>query len=293
MISTLSRKLTSRAPRVVAVVLCIAAFGCASSDDLQESLPQATLLATETDTPEHGALDSPSVSRDPTLGSGDCIPSSRLSARSNPIVRLSGSYKTSTRALLSELGDFSRSHYDVTVADHSINHVDWKITTEDSVGIMEVGRIFANTMDAAQWRVKSAEWCRIDSSTAGRAQRQQLEMREPIPVPDDFTECPLYSVGEASRAEGAPGFDVPGGVLANGLTPLPVADYSVDVVLEESHLMRWVITMPDSPWGLTFTRIDAQRTSKGWFTTADETCLMEPEAVEAWHAERRSTASTQ
>ena len=189
-----------------------------------------------------------------------------------------GGSDTATRALLTHLGDLSEPLYAFEVAERGFGYERWRVVVEDADGAIHFGTVQAGRDSEGQWRMEQARWCLADAGHSEDVRRNLAYQYEELQPPTDFSECPLMSVAESEYAEGEAGLPSPGAVLRESLEPLPVGNYVVRVAESTDLMVRWDITMPGAPWGLTYGRKGATE-DNGWRLHTDEWCHMEPDRL--------------
>ena len=213
-----------------------------------------------------------------------CLSGSTFAARNRPDAAASGTegpeaFETANRALLAHLGDLSEPLYDFEVAERGFGYDKWRIAVEDSDGAIHLGRVQAARTDGDLWQIEQARWCLTDADHSDNVKRNLMRERDELQPPAAFSECPMRSDTPAILyAEDAEGRKTPGELLSDWLNPMPVASYRIDVVESSDSTVRWQITMPGEPWGLTYGKMIVAR-NDGWWLHTFEWCHMEPDRL--------------
>ncbi|MCY4423332.1 MAG: hypothetical protein OXC06_09705 [Acidimicrobiaceae bacterium] len=189
----------------------------------------------------------------------------------------SGTFETPNKALLAHLGDLSEPFYDIEVLQRGFGWERWEVAVEDSDGALHVGRVDAVETPDGQWQIGPVRWCLYD---AGMEHLKQIlaDKHEHLQAPASFSACPMMSDTHIDYAEDAVGRDTPGELLSEPLKDLPVASYRIEVTESSDSTVRWQITIPAEPWGLTYGKIIVDR-NNGWWLRTFEWCHMEPDRL--------------
>ena len=188
----------------------------------------------------------------------------------------SGAFETANEALLDHLGDLSEPLYDIEVAERGYGYEQWRVAVEDSDGEAHFGTVRAVSTAEGLWRIEQARWCLTTVGNRDTVWRGAALKHGESQPPADFSDCPMmsdtaYEVPEPLE-EGLP---TPGAVLRENLSPLPVANYTIEVAESTDRMVRWEITVTGPPTGLTFGKKVAVE-DNGWRMRTDQWCHMEP-----------------
>ena len=187
----------------------------------------------------------------------------------------SGTFETPNKALLAHLGDLSEPFYDIEVLQRGFGWERWEVAVEDSDGALHVGRVDAVETPDGQWQIGPVRWCLHDADME-HLKQILADKHEHLQAPASFSACPMMSDTHIDYAEDAVGRDTPGELLSEPLNDLPVASYRIEVTESSDSTVRWQITMPAEPWGLTYGKIIVDR-NNGWWLRTLEWCHMEPD----------------
>ena len=191
----------------------------------------------------------------------------------------SGAFETANRALLDHLGDLSEPLYDIELAERGYGYEQWRVAVEDSDGEAHFGTVRAVSTAEGLWRIEQARWCLTTVGNRDTVWRGAALKHGESQPPADFSDCPMmsdtaYEVPEPLE-EGLP---TPGAVLRENLSPLPVANYTIEVAESTDRMVRWEITVTGPPTGLTFGKKVAVE-DNGWRMRTDQWCHMEPDRL--------------
>lgn len=188
-------------------------------------------------------------------------------------------FETANGALLDHLGDLSEPLYDIEVAERGHGYDRWRIAVEDSDGDIHLGIVQARRDADGRWHIEHDRWCLTDDSHSPTVKDNIQREHEELQAPADFSECPLRSVGTHEVPEPLEeGLPTAGAVLREDLSPLLTAPYTIREAESTDRMMRWEITMPGGPSGLTYGR-KAAIEDNGWRLQTDEWCHMEPDRL--------------
>ena len=208
-----------------------------------------------------------------------CLSGSAYAARVRSGAEGSDAFETANEALLDHLGDLSEPLYDIEVAERGFGYEQWRVAVEDSNGEAHFGTVRAVPTAEGPWRIEQARWCLTTVGNRDTVWRGAARKRGETQPPADFSDCPMMSDGAYEvpepLEEGPP---TPGAVLRENLSPLPVANYTIEVAESTDGMVRWEITMTGPPSGLTFGNKVAIE-DNGWRMRTDQWCHMEPDRL--------------
>ena len=208
-----------------------------------------------------------------------CASGSAFAARIRPGAEGADAFETANEALLDHLGDLSEPLYDIEVAERGFGYEQWRVAVWDSGGEAHFGTVRAGLTAEGLWRIEQARWCLTTVGNRDTVWRGAALKHGDSQPPADFSDCPMmskmaYEVPEPLE-EGLP---TPGAVLRENLSPLPVANYTIEVAESTDRMVRWEITVTGAPTGLTFGKKIAIE-DNGWRMRTAEWCHMEPDRL--------------
>lgn len=212
-----------------------------------------------------------------------CRSGSAYAARNRPSAEAGtedpGAFETANRALLAHLGDLSEPLYDIEVAERGFDYEQWRIAVEDSNGDAHFATVSAGRTPEGLWQIEQARWCLTDAFNSDTVRISVANRREQIQPPAQFSDCPKMSDREYDYPElPQEGLLTPGAVLAESLSPLPVASYTIEVTESTDSNVRWEIIMTGAPWGPTIGNKLAIY-DNGWRMRTEQLCHMEPDRL--------------